>query len=130
MAEDYCPIKNTRGICSADNSKCNHVRCWEKIHYNKTTEAIERKFQNWREHRRGEIRWESQPAPGGVLHAAGFDEAGNIHVADIWESEQDLNNFVSGQLAPAMQKLNILSNLKQAFQISSKTQHTEYYTAI
>src|SRR3989344_6411034 len=56
---------------------------------------------------RKEIRWESQPAPGGVLHAAGFDEAGNIHVADIWESEQDLNNFVSGQLAPAMKKLNI-----------------------
>jgi len=56
---------------------------------------------------RKEVQWESNPAPGGVLHAAGFDEAGDIHVADIWESEQDLNNFVSSQLAPAMQKLNI-----------------------
>ena len=57
---------------------------------------------------RKEVKWESQPAPGGVFHAAGFDESGEIHVADIWESEQDLNNFVSNRLAPAMQKLNIL----------------------
>ena len=56
---------------------------------------------------RKEVKWESQPAPGGVLHAAGFDESGDIHVADIWESEQDLNDFFSNRLAPAMQKLNI-----------------------
>jgi hypothetical protein len=29
-----------------------------------------------------------------MFHAAGFDNSGNnVRVADIWESEEELNNF-------------------------------------
>lgn len=33
----------------------------------------------------------TQPA---LLHAASIDNSGNICVADIWESEQDLDNLI------------------------------------
>src|SRR5438105_4879755 len=56
---------------------------------------------------RKEIGWETKPAPGGVFHAASFDDQGGIHVADVWESADALNAFVSSRLMPAMQKLGI-----------------------
>ncbi len=30
---------------------------------------------------RKEVKWEQQLATGGVFHAAGFDESGDLHVA-------------------------------------------------
>ena len=36
-----------------------------------------------------------------------FDEQGNIHSADVWESVDAMNTFVGTRLAPAMQKLKI-----------------------
>ena len=33
--------------------------------------------------------WEHKHPKGGVLHAASFDDAGNIHVADVWDSAED-----------------------------------------
>jgi hypothetical protein len=56
---------------------------------------------------RKEVNWEKQQPQGGVFHAASFDDSGNIHVADIWESAEAMNSFVEKQLAPAMQKLQI-----------------------
>jgi hypothetical protein len=45
---------------------------------------------------------------GVILHAAGFDESGNnVHLADIWESEEELNNFVSNRLMPVIQKAGV-----------------------
>jgi hypothetical protein len=55
---------------------------------------------------RREIGWETSPAPGGIFHVAGFGDQGGIHVADVWESAEALNQFVSSRLMPAMQKLN------------------------
>lgn len=55
---------------------------------------------------RKEIDWEHDLPPGGVFHAAGWDDAGGVHVADVWESPETLNAFVSTRLMPAMQKLN------------------------
>lgn len=47
---------------------------------------------------RKEVDWEHNHPAGVILHAAGFDESGNnVRVADIWESEEDLNNFVSSR---------------------------------
>lgn len=63
--------------------------------------------KNMYEALRKEVKWESQLADGGIFHAAGFDDSGDLHVADVWKSEQDMNNFVSSRLAPGMQKLNI-----------------------
>ncbi|MGB9080441.1 MAG: hypothetical protein WCD00_04020 [Desulfuromonadaceae bacterium] len=56
---------------------------------------------------RKEIGWEAHPPPGAIFHAAGVDEAGHMHVADVWESAEALKSFVDSRLLPAMQKLRI-----------------------
>jgi hypothetical protein len=56
---------------------------------------------------RPEVKWETELAPGGLLHACAFDDAGDLHVADVWESAEAMNEFVSTRLMPAMQKLGI-----------------------
>jgi hypothetical protein len=56
---------------------------------------------------RKEVDWEHKHPTGVIFHAASFDDSGNnIHVADIWESEQDFNNFFSSRLKPVMEKIN------------------------
>jgi hypothetical protein len=56
---------------------------------------------------RNEVDWEHNHPTGVVLHTAGLDESGNIRVADIWESEQELNNFVNSRLKPVMERVNV-----------------------
>ena len=46
-------------------------------------------------------------APGGIVHAASFDDHDHAHVADVWESAEALNTFVQTRLMPAMQKLGV-----------------------
>ena len=53
------------------------------------------------------VDWRSDQPAGGVLHAAAFDDAGHLHVADVWESAEALNAFVSERLLPAFQSLKI-----------------------
>jgi hypothetical protein len=59
---------------------------------------------------RKEVDWEQNHPTGVVLHAAGLDESGNIRVADIWESEHDLNNdlnnYINSKIKPAMERIN------------------------
>lgn len=56
---------------------------------------------------RREVDWENQHPAGGVFHAASFDEMGNVHVADVWESPDDLNAFAEKALMPAFAKHGI-----------------------
>lgn len=56
---------------------------------------------------RKEVGWEQNRPAGVSLHVAGLDNSGIIHVADIWESEQDFNNFLNSRLKPAMEKINL-----------------------
>src|SRR6266487_3833229 len=56
---------------------------------------------------RKEVEWESNLAPGGIIHIASFDDSGHIHVADAWDSEEHLNAFVEQRLMPAFQRLNL-----------------------
>jgi hypothetical protein len=56
---------------------------------------------------RKEVGWDQNPPTGVLLHSAGLDNSGNIHVADVWESEQDLNNFINSRLKPVMEKINL-----------------------
>lgn len=44
---------------------------------------------------------------GSILHACAFDDTGDLHVADVWESVEAMNAFVNDRLLPAMQKLNV-----------------------
>lgn len=50
------------------------------------------------------VRWEEEPAPGGVLHVAGFDERG-MHVVDVWESAEQFNAFVQSRLMPGIAQI-------------------------
>ena len=34
---------------------------------------------------RKEVGWEKDHAAGGIIHAACVDDAGRMHVADVWE---------------------------------------------
>ena len=52
------------------------------------------------------VDWEHNRPKGIIFHAAGFDNSGNLRVADIWESEQDLNNYFNNILKPAAEKVN------------------------
>ena len=53
---------------------------------------------------RKEIDWDHNHPPGAVFHAASFDDSGRAHVADVWESPEDMNAFVQSSLVPAFQK--------------------------
>jgi hypothetical protein len=55
---------------------------------------------------RKEVDWEHKHPNGVIFHAAGLDDSGNIRIADVWESEQDLNNFINSRIKPVMEKIN------------------------
>ena len=59
------------------------------------------------ENARKEVNWEGNPPPGLILHTASFDNSGNLRVADIWESEDQWNNFLNTRLMPFMQKAKV-----------------------
>ena len=68
---------------------------------------------------RKEVDWEHNHPAGLIFHAAGFDESGNnLHVADIWESQEDLNDFVSSRLMPVMQKGGVPAPKVEIIQIN------------
>ena len=53
---------------------------------------------------RKEVKWESSHPDGAILHACAFDDSGDLHVADVWESPEAMNEFVERRLVPAMRK--------------------------
>jgi hypothetical protein len=68
---------------------------------------------------RKEVDWEHNHPAGVIFHAAGFDESGNnVRVADIWESQEDLHNFVSNRLMPVMQKGGVPAPKVEIFPIN------------
>ena len=68
---------------------------------------------------RKEIDWEHNHPAGAILHSAAFDDTGStVHVADVWESEEDLNNFVSSRLMPSMLNNRIPEPKVEIFQIN------------
>lgn len=56
---------------------------------------------------RAEVDWEARQPAGGVFHAASFDDEGNVHVADVWESAEALDAFAQSALMPAFAKHGI-----------------------
>ncbi len=42
-----------------------------------------------------------------IFHAASFDDSGNLRVVDIWESEDQSNNFLNTRLKSYLQKVNV-----------------------
>jgi hypothetical protein len=67
---------------------------------------------------RKEVDWEHNHPRGGIFHADAFDNSGNnIRVAEVWESEEDLNKFVNERLMPAMQQSKVPPPQTEIFQI-------------
>ena len=56
---------------------------------------------------RKEVDWENKHPAGGIFHAASFDDNGQVHVADVWASADDLNAFAQHHLMPAFAKHKI-----------------------
>ena len=56
---------------------------------------------------RTELDGENKQPAGGIFHAASFDENGEIHVADVWASADELNAFAQNQLMPAFARHHI-----------------------
>lgn len=50
---------------------------------------------------RREVDWVNQQPQGAIIHIAAF-EGSTARVVDVWESEQDLNDFMQNRLAPVM----------------------------
>lgn len=57
------------------------------------------------DHIRSEVDWVNHQPQGAIMHIAAFDGS-MARVADVWESEAELNNFMQTRLAPVMIKHN------------------------
>jgi hypothetical protein len=53
------------------------------------------------------VDWVHQQPQGAICHTASFDDVGDAHVVDVWNSPEELDNFVNTRLAPAMQRHQI-----------------------
>ena len=58
---------------------------------------------------RQEVGWETEPIDGWIMHAAGFDDSGAIHMTNVWESTEKMQEGFVSRLMPVMQKIGILA---------------------
>jgi hypothetical protein len=56
---------------------------------------------------RQEVGWETEPIDGWIMHAVGFDDSGDIHMTNIWESREKMKEGFVSRLMPVMQKIGI-----------------------
>ncbi|MCH7736979.1 MAG: hypothetical protein IH872_06205 [Chloroflexi bacterium] len=56
---------------------------------------------------RQEVGWETDQIDGWIFHAAGFDESGDIHMTNIWESTEKMKEGFVSRLMPVMQRIGI-----------------------
>jgi len=56
---------------------------------------------------RKEVNWETEPIDGWVSHAVGFDESGELHMVNIWESIEKMKEAFANRLMPVMKKIGI-----------------------
>ena len=56
---------------------------------------------------RQEVRWETDPPDGWIMHAVRFDESGELHMVNIWESTEKMHEAFVSRLMPVMKKIGI-----------------------
>ena len=56
---------------------------------------------------RQEVGWETEPIDCWLMHAVGFDESGELHMINIWESTEKMKEGFASRLMPVMQKIGI-----------------------
>lgn len=55
---------------------------------------------------RSKVNWEGNTPKGAIFHVSAFDKRGG-YVVDLWDSEQEFNNFIEKRLIPEVKKLGI-----------------------
>ncbi len=56
---------------------------------------------------RREVGWETEHVDGWNVHIVRFDESGEIHMVNIWESQEKLEQGFASRLMHVMQKIGI-----------------------
>jgi len=56
---------------------------------------------------RQEVGWETELADGWIMHAVRFDEYSDIHMINIWESIEKMEETFVNRLMPVMKKIGI-----------------------
>ena len=56
---------------------------------------------------RQEVGWETDPIDGWIVHAVHFDESGEIHMINVWESLDNMSEAFVTRLGPVMRKIGI-----------------------
>ena len=56
---------------------------------------------------RQEVGWETDPIDGWIVHAVHFDESGEIHMVNVWESLDNMSEAFVTRLGPVMRKIGI-----------------------
>jgi hypothetical protein len=70
---------------------------------------------------RSEVNWEGNHPKGALFHAMGVDEKGDLRVADVWESQADLDAFLKNRLMPGLQKHKVPPPDAQVFPLHNAT---------
>jgi heme-degrading monooxygenase HmoA len=63
---------------------------------------------------RKEVNWEGNTPTGAKFHVSWFADDG-FHVLDIWDSQQDFENFVQNRLGPAVAKIGVQGQPKVSY---------------
>ncbi len=56
---------------------------------------------------RQEVGWETEHVDGWIVHIVRFDESGEIHMVNIWESQEKLEQGFASRLMHVMRKIGI-----------------------
>lgn len=54
------------------------------------------------------VRWEENPAPGGLIHIATHDGSA-LRVVDVWENPELFNTFVNDRLMAGVQQAGVMT---------------------
>ena len=52
------------------------------------------------------VKWEENPAEGGILHVTAHDGDG-LRITDVWESPEAFQAFVNDRLMPGVQEVGL-----------------------
>ena len=56
---------------------------------------------------RQKVGWETESIDDWIMHAVGFDDSGDIHMTNVWESTEKMKEGFVSRLMPVMQKIGI-----------------------
>ena len=56
---------------------------------------------------RKEVNWEAERIDGWMVHAVGFDESGDLHMVNIWESREKMSEAFAVRLGRVMRESGI-----------------------